>query len=110
MAAGIRARRDNWNGPELAALKAANPSTTIWRPSCKCKRTAAFVGNDGGPDFQFIPEATVPCTVLDPFAGSGTTGAVALELGRHAILIELNPEYCELIEERCNTTLGLALA
>jgi DNA modification methylase len=30
-------------------------------------------------------------TVLDPFAGSGTTGKVALELGRSAILIELNP-------------------
>ena len=52
----------------------------------------------------------VPCTVLDPFAGSGTTGAVALELGRKAILIELNPKYIELIEQRCNVTLGLALA
>jgi DNA modification methylase len=53
---------------------------------------------------------TVPCTILDPFAGSGTTGAVALELGRHAILIELNPAYIKLIEERCNVTLGLQLA
>jgi DNA modification methylase len=30
-------------------------------------------------------------TVLDPFGGSGTTGAVALEYGRNAILIDLNP-------------------
>jgi DNA modification methylase len=52
----------------------------------------------------------IPCTVLDPFAGSGTTGAVALELGRRAILIELNPKYIELIERRCEVTLGLALA
>ncbi len=51
-----------------------------------------------------------PCTILDCFAGSGTTGAVALELGRKAVLIELNPSYVKLIEERCNTTLGLALA
>ncbi len=51
-----------------------------------------------------------PCTVLDPFAGSGTTGAVALELGRKAILVELNPEYIELIRDRCNITPGLALA
>jgi DNA modification methylase len=29
--------------------------------------------------------------VLDPFGGSGTTGAVALEYGRNAILIDLNP-------------------
>lgn len=34
-------------------------------------------------------------TVLDPFAGSGTTGIVAAELGRKAVLIELNPRYAE---------------
>jgi hypothetical protein len=53
---------------------------------------------------------TVPCTILDCFAGSGTTGAVALELGRRAILIELNPAYIKLIEQRCDVTMGLALA
>jgi DNA modification methylase len=43
----------------------------------------------------------IPCTVLDPFAGSGTTGQVALELGRRAILIELNADYIGLIKKRC---------
>jgi len=38
--------------------------------------------------------------VLDPFAGSGTTGAVALEEGRGFILCELNPQYGKLINER----------
>jgi len=47
--------------------------------------------------------------VLDPFGGSGTTGQVALELGRSAILCELNPEYVELIRHRCTTTIGLPL-
>jgi DNA modification methylase len=42
----------------------------------------------------------VPCVVLDPFAGSGTTGAVAKRLGRSSVLIELNPEYIKLIEKR----------
>jgi DNA modification methylase len=46
-------------------------------------------------------------TVLDPFAGSGTTGQVAIELGRKAILIELNPNYCEMIRVRCTTTIGM---
>jgi len=38
--------------------------------------------------------------VLDPFAGSGTTLAVAKEMGRSFIGLELNPEYKPLIEER----------
>jgi DNA modification methylase len=48
--------------------------------------------------------------VLDPFGGSGTTGMVALELARKAILIELNPEYAAMADQRCNVTPGLALA
>lgn len=42
----------------------------------------------------------VPCTVLDPFAGSGTTLAVSFEHGRSSIGIEINPEYAELIRQR----------
>jgi DNA modification methylase len=38
--------------------------------------------------------------VLDPFAGSGTVGEVALKLGRTAVLIEINPDYIKLIEKR----------
>jgi DNA modification methylase len=39
-------------------------------------------------------------TVLDPFGGSGTSGLAALELGRKAILIELNPTYVKITKER----------
>lgn len=39
-------------------------------------------------------------TVLDPFGGSGTTGVVAQELKRKAVLIELNPEYARMGKER----------
>lgn len=42
----------------------------------------------------------VPCTVLDPFTGSGTTGVVALGLGRHFVGIELNPDYAEIARRR----------
>ena len=63
----------------------------------------------------FPPDLIKPCimagcpaggNVLDPFGGSGTTGMVALELGRSAELIELNPSYVEIIEERTNVTHG----
>jgi site-specific DNA-methyltransferase (adenine-specific) len=40
--------------------------------------------------------------VLDFFAGSGTTGAVAAELGRKFILIDQNPESIGVISKRLN--------
>jgi DNA modification methylase len=66
-------------------------------------------------DFSICPDCgaslqkvgTKPGVVLDCFGGSGTTGMVALELGRSAILIELNPDYIPLIQKRCNVTPGL---
>lgn len=39
-------------------------------------------------------------TVLDPFAGSGTTGVVARELGRRAVLIETDASYIAAASER----------
>lgn len=39
-------------------------------------------------------------TVLDPFGGSGTTGMVAEQEGRNAVLIELNPAYIEMQKQR----------
>ena len=63
-----------------------------------------------GAHFATYPEELVrPCilagsrpgdTVLDPFAGSGTTGAVAAQEGRDFIGIEINPDYCEIIRQR----------
>lgn len=57
----------------------------------------------------FPPKLIEPCilagcpeggTVLDCFGGSGTTGRVAIENRRNAILIELNPEYVGLQKQR----------
>jgi DNA modification methylase len=38
--------------------------------------------------------------VIDPFAGAGTTGLVALELGHRATLIDLNPAYIKEARQR----------
>jgi len=38
--------------------------------------------------------------VLDLFAGSGTTGAVASALGRDAVLVDANPEAIEVMTKR----------
>lgn len=39
-------------------------------------------------------------TVLDPFGGAGTTGLIADRLGRHAIMIELNPANTVIADNR----------
>lgn len=45
--------------------------------------------------------------ILDPFCGSGTTGQVAIQLGRSFIGIELNPTYAELSRKRIGTAAPL---
>lgn len=60
--------------------------------------------------FAMYPERLIePCilagcpvggVVLDPFFGSGTTGAAAKRLGREYIGIDINPDYCTIAENR----------
>jgi DNA modification methylase len=48
--------------------------------------------------------------VLDPFAGSGTTGMVAQSLSRRAILIDLSLDYLgQLMKRNADIPLGLGL-
>ncbi len=46
-------------------------------------------------------------TVLDFFAGSGTTGAVCLELGRQFILMDNNPQSMEVMHRRFGDVTGI---
>jgi hypothetical protein len=62
-----------------------------------------YVCSRCGETVEWLSFQPIPCTVLDPFAGSGTTGWVARSLGRKAILIELNPIYGDLIRKRAMT-------
>lgn len=52
-------------------------------------------------------ERTVPCLVLDPFVGSGTTLAVARLLGRRSVGIDLNPEYVVLARQRSSISAAI---
>jgi len=67
-----------WDG----VPRGSNVVKTIgWQPTCSC--------DAGDP---------VPCVVMDPFAGSGTTGVVAEKLNRRWVGLDLG--YLELQQER----------
>lgn len=48
--------------------------------------------------------AFVGDTVLDPFAGSGTTNLAAKNLGRNSVGYEINPEFIPVIKQKLSTT------
>ena len=49
---------------------------------------------------EWEPPAPVPCIVLDPFSGAGTTPLVADRLGRHGVGLELKSEYARMGRDR----------
>ncbi|MCP4902989.1 MAG: hypothetical protein GY906_38995 [bacterium] len=68
--------------------KQVSSVTTGWDLACSCPATKP-----------------APCTILDPFAGSGTTGETALKYGRRFIGIELSTEYMSLMKRRITKAL-----
>jgi hypothetical protein len=94
-----------------------------WRPSCKCyddryreidryAHLAAFAGRlrrarrnkvlrlwrERNPAPRDWP--TVPCLVLDPFGGAGTTAVAAELLGLRSVVTELSQDYCVMARGR----------
>lgn len=56
--------------------------TLGWKASCECNAEK------------------IPCTVLDPFLGSGTTLQVCREVGVRGVGIELNEDYCKVARDK----------
>lgn len=96
---------------DMEAMKepATTPDGTNGKRNRRSVWTVATKGYKDAHFATFPPELIRPCilagcpnggTVLDPFGGSGTTGQVALEEGRKAVIIEINPAYKKLIKKR----------
>jgi len=89
----------------------------VWGSLLKNKRNVWTVTTKPfkGAHFATFPKDLIePCIkagcpeggiVLDPFAGAGTTGLVAKENNRDAILIELNGEYLAMAKKRIEKVL-----
>jgi DNA modification methylase len=106
---GIRIKYPNGNRGEThqnpKKIYGKRNKRSVWSVNVRPYKEAHFA--------TFPAELITPCvlagcpkdgTILDPFGGSGTTGQVAIENGRNAILLELNPEYVKLAEQRIKTT------
>jgi DNA modification methylase len=88
--------------PEMRYLRNYEPApVSVWEMSTQPFSEAHFA--------TFPPELVeraimAGCpkggTILDPFAGAGTTGLVADRMGRDAVLIELNNDYADIAERR----------
>lgn len=77
--------------PSKAYTVHRNPDGTRTHPTQKPLVLMRWCISLAGPDVQ---------TILDPFAGSGTTGRAAKDMGRKATLIELEEKYCEIAANR----------
>ena len=95
----------NARPPEYKIYDGFRNRRSVWSVTVKPYKESHFA--------TFPRELIEPCvlagcpkdgTILDPFGGSGTTAEVAIENGRNALLIELNPEYIELAKTRISNT------
>jgi site-specific DNA-methyltransferase (adenine-specific) len=85
-------------------MRGANPGD-VWRFShvhyCNSNRQAHPTQKpEGLVERMVLASSNEGETVLDPFAGSGTTLRVCQQLDRHCIGFELNPDYVTLIQQR----------
>lgn len=108
-------RGAGWRVKNNASMDAALTA----RPSVRNKRsvwTFPTAGFRGAHFATFPPALARPCilagcrvggTVLDPFGGSGTTGLVADQEGRNAILIDLDERNEAMAAERVRADAGL---
>lgn len=83
---GVDTKTSGLNGSVIGNRDPQRHCTTTktvgWQPGCACGREP------------------VPCTVLDPFSGAGTTALVCKWLGRSAIGVELSADYIRMAQDR----------
>jgi len=99
---------------DLTAIKTQSSDGSLANP--RSVWTVPVSRFSGAHFATYPPELIEPCilagcppggTVLDPFAGSGTTAGVAIANNRRAVLIEANANYVDLINRRVDEIAGL---
>ena len=96
-----RDQRANGGGQDYDDYPARRNKRSVWTITTKPYSGAHFATMP--PDLAevcILAGSKPGDLILDPFTGSGTTGAVALGLGRRFVGCELNPDYIELAHKR----------
>ncbi len=105
----VRGKRYTFNHHTMKALNGDLQMRSDWRiPLCTGKERIKVNGKKAHATQKpekllervILSSSNPGDLVLDPFFGTGTTGAVAKRLGRHWIGIERNPEYIGIARER----------
>jgi DNA modification methylase len=108
--------KGKWSNPEkgsrhdgsFKAIRDKKNKRSVWKVPTKGYKEAHFATY---PTALIEPCVLAGCpidgVVLDPFAGSGTTGIVAANNSRNAVLLELNKEYIDIAERRINAEAGI---
>ena len=99
---------DNHTTSKMADGTHGRNARSVWTITTKPYSGAHFA--------TFPPELPMRCigagskkgdTILDPFFGAGTTGLVAMKMGRDCIGVELSPDYAEIARKRIADACGL---
>ncbi len=91
------------NGPMKAVGKPCGNLRSVWWISPAQFREGHFaVMPDLLAEICILAGSKPGDTILDPFGGAGTSGLVADRLGRNAVLIELNPAFAAMANDRIN--------
>ena len=85
----------NWVGRELAY-----PANVLHMATECSNRSHSAAFPEALPEWFILLFTAEGDTVLDPFVGSGSTLAAARDLGRLAIGVDIDPDYCRLARER----------
>ena len=108
--------KGKWSNPEkgsrhdgsFKAIRDKKNKRSVWKVPTKGYKEAHFATY---PTALIVPCVLAGCpidgVVLDPFAGSGTTGIVAANNSRNAVLLELSKEYIDIAERRIKDEAGI---